>query len=159
MRQSNFVYAPLRLLPIVSLTCVLTGCSASTDRYQPAKGRVLVGGRPAVGAKVILVPRDDYDSYRGNPAGKVGEDGYYQLATYDPATRVVHDGARPGEYRVLVTWVVEPTLRSLDIPGGDKLGNRFRDPKTTTLSAQINDGVAELPPIQLAETELKSRSR
>jgi hypothetical protein len=161
MRQSTTLFGLLGSLPIVGFLMLATGCSSSTERYLPAKGQVFVGGKPAAGAKVILVPRDESKDDGRNPSGKVGDDGFYQLNTYDPATRTVHDGARPGDYVVLVTWVPEPTERSLDSGsfGGDKLGSRYRDPKTTTLRAEVKEGVPELPTIKLAEADLKSRSK
>jgi hypothetical protein len=126
-------------------------CSSGQPTY-PAHGQVLVGGKPAVGAVVTLVPRDAALTEGAKPSGKVGPDGRFTLNTYEAAQRTVRAGAPPGLYIVTISWAPEPTRASLRriAPDADLLGGRYRDPKTSPLRAEVKQGETELPPFQLS---------
>jgi len=65
-------------------------------------------------------------------------DGAFRLSTYDP-----NDGAPAGEYYVSVIW---PTDGRED---EDKLNGRYRDPKTSQLTATVKEGSNELKAFRL----------
>jgi hypothetical protein len=70
--------------------------SPRKPRIYPTEGVVLFEGKPAVGARVTLVPEDSVKN-RFLPTGIVGEDGTFKLTTFQP-----NDGAPAGRYRVSI---------------------------------------------------------
>jgi hypothetical protein len=123
-----------------------TACDRSGANYVRVRGRVLVDGQPAEGAKVTFVARN---GGVGIPSGKVEADGAFRLWTFDPDTGISHEGAPVGEYTVLATWVPDPTAETLEGGAADKLGNRYRDPRTSELRAEIREDTKELPEFRL----------
>lgn len=138
------------------LLVLAAGCSASTEKYIPTKGRLLVGGQPAVGAKVTLIPDGGGDL---KPLGKVGEDGTFALTTFSPLSGKSHDGAPAGRYTALVTWVPDPSAATLEEGASDRLGNRYRDPQTSGLAVEIREEGGDLPVIDLPATSLSATRR
>jgi hypothetical protein len=128
----------LGLLATFVIGLALTiGCSNSERAEEgqrpvhPVKGRVTVGGQPAAGAFVLLVPVNESSQPTDpRPRAEVQADGSFMVWTYAP-----DDGAPAGEYVVTITW------EDRDI--GDKLGGRFADPKTSTLRASVKEGTNE----------------
>lgn len=135
------------LIPALAVAAV-AGCGPQYPRLPvvPAEGKVLYRDKPAVGAQVILVPVGDDSPDSVKPRGTVGKDGVFRLATY-PTQDGKPDGAPLGEYRVSVRWPVsrnvaadpdEPTPAGP--PGGlqgDRLGERYSDPKTSGLTVKV----------------------
>jgi hypothetical protein len=134
---------------------VCSGCKPS-GQFHPAKGTVLVGGKPATGVVVTLVPEGDPKGSTPTASGKVSEDGAFSLNTYAADTRTVHKGARPGRYIVLLAWAPALTRENLDQinPGTDLLAGRYSDPTTSPLRVEVAKGGAELPPIELNASEV-----
>jgi hypothetical protein len=141
--------ASLALLAAVSLSA---GCGGKKEvPCYPVSGQVLVRNQPAAGAVVILHPRSsDERIAKLRPYGVVGADGRFQLNCY-----TVEDGAPAGEYAVTVVWdsMTPASSESSDpeaaVAVADRLGGRFADPKTTTLSATIKTGENALTPFEL----------
>ncbi|MDB5310741.1 MAG: carboxypeptidase regulatory-like protein [Gemmataceae bacterium] len=140
---------------------LMVGCGDSGRSYSPTRGQVFVGGKPAEGALVTLVPVAGKDGPDARPTGMVGADGGFSLATYEAATRNTHEGALAGQYVVLITWFPQATLGSPDLaaPQVDRLGGRYRDPKTSRVAVEVKEGGTELSPIQLPATDVKGRSQ
>jgi hypothetical protein len=61
----------------------------------PTEGMVLYKGKPAVGARITLIPEEK--TRRFFPSGKVAADGSFKLTTYEK-----DDGAPVGRYRVTI---------------------------------------------------------
>jgi hypothetical protein len=127
---------------------VLAGCGRTTKLESlptfPAEGKVLVRGKPAEGVQVFFHPREP--SQRGKPRGITGADGRFQLRTYRDG-----DGAPAGEYTITVYWPgpYNPKLPKEDQIPPDRLGERFMNPKSSTLRATIAAGPNTLAPIEI----------
>jgi hypothetical protein len=137
----------------LSLLAGTVGCGGgpAKESVTPVTGKVLHQGKPAVGAKIVLIPlsgRSDGLQARG----EVGPDGTFQLTTYAP-----DDGAPVGEYAVAVRWYPKRPSHAQDEDGRpplrgslpDLLGNRYSDPRTSGLKVRIEPGVSELPVFNL----------
>jgi hypothetical protein len=95
--------------------------------------------------------RAEADSKLPNPYGITGEDGIYQLHTYEP-----DDGAPAGDYQIAVT--VRPPNRdtgggsmartTTEVPTAVRKG-RYANPKTSGLKATIKPVENTLDPIDL----------
>src|SRR5207249_8533874 len=83
---------------LVALSVVGCGSDGRKPVY-PAKGQVLVTGKPAQYAQVALHPLNPADKDAPHPTANVGPDGTFVLTTYQ-----AQDGAPAGEYAVTVQW-------------------------------------------------------
>jgi hypothetical protein len=141
----------LRLLIVVlAIAIIASGCAGASGPAKkvcyPVKGQLLVQGKPAEGALVILHPKDDPKSAEwsaGFPHGTTAADGKFELATYAD-----NDGAPAGDYVVLVSWTT-PNPQNEEATGPDKLGGRYADPATSKLTAKVEPRPTELPPINV----------
>jgi hypothetical protein len=89
-------------------------------------------------------PLDKPDKDTPVPVGQVGPDGRFRLTTY-----VHEDGAPPGSYAVTVFWAVPAK-------GGDSFDRilvpqRYLNPATSGLRAEVPEGPIELPPFLLTK--------
>lgn len=104
---------------------------------HPAKGSLFIGDKPAVGATLICVPKNEAPgSMTPRPRATVGEDGAFVLSTFG-----TDDGAPVGEYGLMVYW-----------PGNDsddRLNGRYDSPAKTKQSVTIAAGNNDIPPIKL----------
>jgi hypothetical protein len=101
------------------------------------RGSVLVGSKPATGAFVLFVPRNEpAENPDPRPRATVLADGSFTLGTYEES-----DGAPAGEYLVAVTWE-DPESKS------DRFGGRY-GAGATKLGATVKEGPNELPAFQL----------
>jgi hypothetical protein len=100
MRRASATYA-LRLVGASALFAgALLGASCGGGRgpkTYAVEGKVLHGGRPAAGARVVFHPKDNADPQAPRPHGTAGADGSFHLTTNRPG-----DGAPAGEYSVTV---------------------------------------------------------
>jgi hypothetical protein len=122
------------------------GCSGPDRTAYPVEFQVLVGGKPAAGATVVLHPVDPAP-HPDRPTGKADETGTVRLSTF-----AANDGAPAGEYVVTVTWheVTSTAEQAVVIKGGDKLKGRHAkadDPAAPRVT--VKKGPNQLPPIQL----------
>ena len=132
----------LRFLCIGVSVIFVSGCSKEDGNrlaVHPIRGKCQVAGRPAVGARIVLIP---IPSGRGQAAsGVVGADGTFQLTTY-----VKDDGAAEGAYAVTITW---PDPRHLNgdgtDDGADRLRGVYRNPTKPFRRVTIQKGQHELP--------------
>jgi hypothetical protein len=134
---------------------LVLGAGCAKDRHEPTfpvQGQVLVKGKPAAGAVVLLVPLarlDDPEALK--PRGITDGEGKFRLTTYERG-----DGAPAGEYAVTVRWP-KRTKSALDEDDGrarlgpppDVLGGRYSNPKRSSLTLTIQAGENFLPPLQL----------
>jgi hypothetical protein len=133
---------------LVSLCALQTSCREKTDRQPvfPVSGKVLYQGRPAAGAMVGFVPLDD--PFALKPHGKTAADGAFQLSTYE-----LNDGAPSGRYGVTIAWP-GPNPRSNgegdeEIPGADRLGGRYANPRTSAWKIEVGPAPLELEPFNV----------
>ncbi len=136
------------------------GCSGG-DSFYPAQGKVLLGDKPAEGVTLLFIPGPGAKDDGTKPSAKTGPDGSFTVKTFDASTRTIHEGARAGNYTVLVTWIPDVTAASLDkgISVGDKLANRYGNTATSPFKVEIKPGPNDLPPIKLAESDVRKGSR
>jgi hypothetical protein len=123
---------------------LLPSCGSSRKPVYPVTGHVFLKHKPVAGATVILHPVNAESGDVAKPAGKVGEQGEFQLTTYSRG-----DGAPEGEYVMTVEWRA-PKRSPVDAYAIDRLQGRFSDPKTSTLRVRVDRQTAELQPIDLA---------
>lgn len=122
--------------------CGLPACQPGTGRKPtfPVTGKVLLNGKPAEHATVVLHPTSAGPD-EPRPHGTVGPDGSFKLTTYEP-----DDGAPAGDFRVTVElWLAGrpeegPTSR---------LPAKYAKPDTSGLTVTVNAGPTELKPIEL----------
>lgn len=133
------------------LVAVLLGCGACGDAgtgrppAYPTHGRVLVGGKPADHALVILVPVEGSGTPGVRPSGRCDPDGNFRLGTYG-----AEDGAPAGEYAVLVRWSRPPSGPTDDPDmGPDRLNGRYLDPANPAARVTIRAGETVLEPIRI----------
>jgi hypothetical protein len=149
MKISHSYYRPIAALPLLVL--LIVGCGQADDgkvQRVPANGTLLVKSAPAVGARIVLYPKDE--TLRGTgmptPGGTTEEDGTFSLTSYEPG-----DGAPVGDYIVTVVWREEiPEGKSLDtFHPKDRLNGRYASPDKSTLSVSVPEGGGTLPPIEI----------
>jgi hypothetical protein len=138
---------PPAILAVALLAVTGCGDDGRPDVY-PVNGKVLVGGTPAAGAKVVFYPVSEELRGPGMPVpnGITDENGEFQLRSYEP-----EDGAPAGEFTVTVHWP-EPTPPNVDeelFEPKDRLRGRYLDPQKSALSATVEQGGGELPPFEL----------
>jgi 5-hydroxyisourate hydrolase-like protein (transthyretin family) len=122
------------------LACLfLTSCSGNPygdHPPHPVSGTLLVNGKPADGAEIVLIHLGDWGRYVV-PKATTDEEGRFTLSTYG-----MEDGAPVGEYEVEITW---PAFRRGKNVGPDRLGGKFTDHKTSGVKAKIEETTTELP--------------
>jgi hypothetical protein len=148
LRQCRRQAAGVCFIAITSLW----GCGDGRIATYPVVGSVLVDGRPAEGALVILVPTTTAEAGgdRERPFGMTDAEGKFSLTTFDPG-----DGAPAGEYKVLVQWPAPNNSPEAARGGGraalgpDRLKGKYFKLDTTTLAATVEEQSNELPPFGL----------
>lgn len=138
---------------IASLATIsLLGCSGGSEiPLYPARGKLTVGGQPAEGALITLIPDGGLEPDI-RPAGRVDAAGRYDIKTYDPDTQDTKEGARAGKYIALITWVPDPTESNLEEGIRDRLGNRYR--QTSAFRFEVKEGSPDFYPIELPKSDL-----
>jgi hypothetical protein len=133
---------------VLALTTAF-GCRRATPQFEsrptfPVEGLVLIQGQPAEGVQVFLHPDDP--TQRGKPRGTTDAEGRFHLRTYHDG-----DGAPPGEYTVTVYWPApyRPDVAVEDQLPPDRLGERFMNPKDSSLRATVTAGPTTLPPFEI----------
>jgi hypothetical protein len=145
-RTPGTVWASAWALVLVA-TAVGAGCGrAKTDRLKvvPAAGKLLVNGRPAANAEVILHPVDKVGRESVRPFARTEADGSFRLSTYD-----THDGAPVGQYHVTVVWPSVVKVDGEDMPGPDMLNGRYLKPEQSGLKITVTETSSQLPPLDL----------
>jgi hypothetical protein len=123
---------------------LFVGCGKAGPELYPVEGKVTMNGQAPEGATVVLVPSSGTIEVANQPTGVVSSDGTFKLQTYPHG-----EGALPGDYKVLVTWL-PPDARKQEKPI-NKAPVKYADPKTTPLSATIKEGQNTLPEFQLTK--------
>jgi hypothetical protein len=103
----------------------------------PVHGKVVIDGKAAKGARVVLHPHGEPDPRAILPQAVVGDDGTFTLSTYN-----FEDGAPAGAYGVTITQFQKNSPVNL-FPA------RYDNPATSGLDIQIEPKVNELEPFTL----------
>jgi hypothetical protein len=140
-----------RLLPralhlrTVLLAAILfaVGCGSGGPKLYSVRGKLLINGQPAEGAKVAFYPKTPFAKTMV-PLGVTKADGTFVLGTNE-----AEDGAPAGEYEVSVTWPESrpgPRWRE----GPDRLNRKYANPKTSSITATVEAKSGnEIPPFNL----------
>ncbi len=142
----QFANMVAKLLPAIAL---LVGCGPQQMTPHPVRGRVLVRGKPAMGADVSFFGLDAElrTAAAPFPRGTTDEDGVFELTSFE-----LGDGAPEGEYAVTVVWragsadEVDPELHD-EHP--DHLRGRYANPNESPLRAEVLDGDNDLPDFEI----------
>jgi hypothetical protein len=105
----------------------VVGCGGG-DRVEvyPVSGTVMYEGKPMVGGgSIAFVPTTPRPGKTAG--GEIRPDGTYQLSTYSPG-----DGSIPGEFRVVITQVVETEPDAM--PDSDGSGSAQPTPSTNAVN-------------------------
>ena len=138
-----------RLLPFVAVLALVALCLACSSGRKPVykvHGQVLVDGKPAAQAQVLLHPTESgTDELR--PAGQTDDQGNFQLTSF-----VNGDGAPEGDYAVTVTWfrIRRDGSQAGDVVRYNALPQRYAVVQTSQLRVTVNKGDNELTPLQLS---------
>jgi hypothetical protein len=135
-------------LPFASILA-LAGCGG--ESLSPVRGKVIVNGKPAVGASVMFFPEGSSDIHAMPGSGVVEADGSFTIASGMKA------GMKPGKYIVTVVWpdpAKAPTPQQRmaganpnDAP--DLLGGRYATREKSTLRAEVTAKSTELEPFAI----------
>jgi hypothetical protein len=139
----------LAVFYIVLVALIAIGCTADDGRVKvyPVRGKVLVKGQPAQGARVVFyaAAADAAAKKLPTPAGETDASGQYRLQSYEP-----EDGAPVGGYNVSVTWLEPPPPNAQGIfDQKDRLGGRYSNPNKSGLTAHVEKGGGEISPFEL----------
>ena len=137
---------------LLATTVILTGCGEDWQAATyPASGRLTINGQPATGALVQLVAAGQGPDVRNSrPWGMVGQDGSFQLATYDASA-----GAPPGDYYLTITWPVNPAV----LGSPDRLKGKYASPSTSKWPITIKAEATVIPPIELNQVLVAQNPR
>jgi hypothetical protein len=136
-----------RSLSIFALAVValMGGACGSGVALHPARGKVLVAGKPAVGATVVFHPaKSSAESAYRTPAGVVQADGSFILSTFAPG-----DGAPAGEYIVAISPSRDAGDAKSKSAAPIKLALKYGDIHQTPLRATVVEGANEITAFEL----------
>jgi hypothetical protein len=136
---------PRRLLPtlvVLTLAALCPACSSGRKPVHPVRGQVLVDGKPAAKAQVLLHPAEGGQN-EPHPTGQTDDQGYFTLTSYTNG-----DGAPEGDYAVTVTWFRVFGGRE-EVVRRNVLPPRYAAPQSSQLRVTIAKGNNELTPLQL----------
>ena len=140
-RCSKFILLTL----MGGLTLGPAACRRSDPRaVYPVSGAVFYNGKPAEGAQVTFVPRDQNDPKTPQPGAQVRRNGSFRLNTY-----ASYDGAPAGHYAVTIIYRSPERKENDENVGPDLLRGRYADPKTTPLAAEVTAEKNDLAPFQI----------
>jgi hypothetical protein len=134
----------MKVLSVLMITMASVSC-AKSDRKAvfTVSGRVVMDGKPLAHAFVVFHPARAAASDDVRPRAHADAHGNFSLSTYDSA-----DGAPAGEYRITVEKYKAPT-ESDKGPPVNLLPARYAKPDSSHLTARVEEGQNDLPPIQL----------
>ncbi len=131
---------------ILALTALCPACSSGRKPVHPVRGQVLVNGKPADHAQVLLHPVEGGSEAAEivRPAGQTDDQGYFNVTSY-----LNSDGAPEGDYTVTVTWFRVARSGPNEVVRYNALPRRYAAPQTSQLRVTVNKGTNELTPLQL----------
>lgn len=134
-----------RSLWVLGVLVLLSSCPACSSGRKPVHkvhGQVLVDGRPAAQAQVLLHPAEG-GGEELRPAGQTDDQGHFQLTSYANG-----DGAPEGDYAVTVTWFRVYKTGGEAVPY-NALPRRYAAAPSSALRVTIRKGDNDLSPFRL----------
>lgn len=99
--------SPLSIATLAAgLTLAAVGCGKSKPAEVPVSGRVIVNGKPATGATVVLHPVNAAPD-ASHPTARVDEKGEFVVTVPETEKQPA-----AGEYRVTLTWFISTTPKN-----------------------------------------------
>jgi hypothetical protein len=137
---------------VALVSAFAAGCGPSIEPVFPIKGKLLVKGAPAAGARLILHPVGGSERLQKlRPHGECDANGEFTLGTHDEG-----DGVPLGTFKVTVVWPAPaptgpPADPEMVAAGPDQLGGKYAHerPQESPLEVTIVAGQRELPPLDL----------
>lgn len=133
---------------LVGMLLVTAGCGggkAGRLPVYPARGKVLLDGRPTKGIFVYCWPGDIGKNEAYCPTGQTDEQGNFVLSTYGE-----NDGAPEGEYVVTLEWPERFNVISNRWEGDRFKKAPYNDRNTSPLRVTIRKQPNELEALQLS---------
>lgn len=134
---------------------VLLACAAGCGEdwraeTVPVTGSLSVNGEPATGAVITLYPQGgEVDERRSKPFAVVGEDGSFQLKTYE-----ANDGAPPGDYVATVKWPWDVT--TLSLAATDRLKGTYESPSASDWRVTVGESDTVLEPKNIVQADVET---
>ena len=132
------------------ITPFLAGCGG--ESFTPVTGKVMVNGKPAVGASVMFFPEGSTDIHAIPGSGVVDANGTFTISSGTVS------GMKPGKYIVTVIWP-DPAKKPTDLPAhgrrqSERCPGRAGWPlcqakDKSTLRAEVKSGATVLEPFDL----------
>jgi len=144
----------LRAILGAVVVCVALGCGGSKVEPQvavvPAKGRVTIKGQPGANLALAFIPAGHGTNLR--PQANTGADGAFEITTYKTG-----DGGPEGEYKVVVSVAVDPTLsdsKKEELAGklaaeAKRIPAAYQRADTTPLTVKIGKGKPDLGVLEI----------
>lgn len=141
----------IRLIFPGFLTTILAGCGSEVLPIQsthPAKGAVLLNGKPVENVTVVLQPMDAKAfQWNERPQGKTNSRGEFTLFTYKEG-----DGAPAGNYQAGVALIVANDSDDDQVKREKTaafIPYKYQRPETSGLNVTIKAGTNQIPPFDL----------
>jgi hypothetical protein len=140
------------------IASLAVGCGKSRPAIKgkmpvfPVKGKVIMDGQPMAGATIIFSPTQDFPqgSAQQRPHAVVGDDGTFQVSTYD-----INDGAPAGEYKVTISWKGDTqglnSEQRSELP--EKAPETVQHERSSKLRVQVKNADNSLPEWDLTERQ------
>jgi 5-hydroxyisourate hydrolase-like protein (transthyretin family) len=128
---------------VLTLAALSPACSSGRKPVNPVRGQILVNGKPAAQAQVLLHPVEGGQS-EPHPTGQTDDQGNFTLTSYANG-----DGAPEGSYAVTVTWFRVAAGGRNEVVRYNALPQRYAVPESSQLRVTIAKGNNELTPLQL----------
>jgi hypothetical protein len=148
-----FRTSAIALVSLLAVCLLHAGCGGKSDRPRlyPVKGRLLVQGQPAAGARLALTPTENADPAlwkMGYPTAIVQADGSFAFSSYEEG-----DGAPAGNYKLIASWIEGDT----GIPDEDEstspqkqlLDVKYTHPDTTPWSIVVEPKTNQLDTLEV----------
>ena len=111
-----------------------TGCGPGEMKTVPVEGTVTLGKTPLKTGSITFHPEGGGETTGSSlPVGTI-ENGAYKLGTGEKP------GAPPGRYKVTITATVPSDPKDEYSEPRSLIAEKFGDPSTTTLSADVKEG-------------------
>jgi hypothetical protein len=135
------------LISSLPLLLLCTSCGKKAPNFKecvPVRGQVLYEGNPVPkGTRVVFHPvNEEVGPETILPRGEVGDDGSFVVSTYK-----FEDGAPAGAYTVTVLHFQKGRGMSHLLP------EKYGDPATSGLQAQVGKRKTELPTFELVKDQ------
>jgi len=111
----------------------LAGCAPGYPETARVSGTITLNGRPLNTGEIQFISTTGMIAY-----GRVQPDGSYRLTSFQP-----DDGAVPGKHQVIIRPI--PTHQTYGMVGLIAIPDRYADPNTSGLTAEVNPGINSIP--------------